>query len=352
MSVMTRRFGVLSTGEEILIYRLQNAQGAYADVTSYGAILVSLCVPDREGVKRDVVLGFDDLAEYEKNPCFFGSTIGRNGNRIEAGRFKISGKEVVLNQNENGNNLHSGPDGFEKKVWKAVDFSEENNSITLCRISPSGENGFPGEFCVSVQYELTDDNTLKINYSGYSDEDTVANLTNHSYFNLNGEGSGSILSQYLELRAAYYTPVADACSIPTGVYAPVKGTPMDFLVGKPIGQDIDAEFDQLAFTSGYDHNYVTDDYSEGTIRAIARAWSEESGITMEVATDCPCVQFYAGNFIVRQNGKNGHIYNARDGFCLETQVEPNAVNVESFHSPILKAGEKYNSTTCYRFSVK
>ena len=352
MSVTMRKFGELSTGEEIMIYRLENASGAYADVTSFGAILVNLCVPDRTGKLTDVVLGYDSLAGYETNSCFFGATIGRNGNRIANGRFTIFGKEVVLAQNDNENNLHSGPDGFEKKVWKAVDASDEKNSITFTRISPSGENGFPGEFIVSVKYELTQDNALKITYHGVSDENTVANMTNHTYFNLNGEGSGNVLGQYLRLNAHTYTPVQDSRAIPVGVYAPVKGTPMDFCRAKTIGQEIDADFDQLKYTGGYDHNFVTDYYSAGNIRPIAETWSEETGIAMEVSTDCPCVQFYAGNFIVKEDGKNGHTYTRRDGFCLETQVEPNAVNEEHFHSPILEAGDQYSSVTSYRFFVK
>lgn len=352
MSVSVREFGELSTGEEISIYRLENKSGAYAEITQFGAILVKLCVPDKNGILTDVVLGYDDLKEYETNGCFFGAVIGRNGNRIADARFSISGKEYQLTANENNNNLHSGPDGFEKKVWKAEEISQEKNSVTFSRISPDGENGFPGEFRISVKYELTQENELKIYYRGICDEDTVANMTNHSYFNLAGEGSGSVLDQLLCIRARSFTPVRDSHAIPVGTEAPVEGTPMDFRKMKPIGQDIEADFEQLKFTGGYDHNFVTDNYAPGNIRVIASAYCKETGIAMDVSTDCPGVQFYAGNFIENENGKNGHIYNKRDGFCLETQTEPNAINEESFHSPILEAGDIYSSVTIYRFYVK
>lgn len=350
--IKERVFGELPTGESIKIFHLENASGAYAEVMEFGAILVKLCVPDRSGKLTDVVLGYDGIEGYVKNGCFFGSTIGRSGNRIEGARFLIHGEEVVLAQNENSNNLHSGPNGFEKKIWNIKEKSEENNSVTFSRISPDGENGYPGKFDISVQYTLTEDHILRITYQGVSDKPTVANMTNHSYFNLAGEGSGDILGQYLTIHAENYTPVRDSQSIPTGEYAPVEHTPMDFRKEKPIGQDIEADFEQLAFTGGYDHNYVTDHYEKGRLREIAKAYAEETGIGMDVFTDCPGVQFYAGNFIKQEPGKKGHIYQKRNGFCLETQVEPNAVNVDAFHSPILEAGERYHSVTEYRFYIR
>ena len=229
---------------------------------------------------------------------------------------------------------------------------DDDNSVTFYRTSPDGENGFPGELRISVKYEMTEENELKIIYRGIAEEATVANFTNHSYFNLAGEGSGNVLNQTLKIYAQTYTPVIDSKSIPTGEYAPVAGTPMDFTKAKPIGRDIEADFEQLKFTGGYDHNYVTDNYARGNCRKIASAYCEDTGIVMDVSSDCPCVQFYAGNFIVEEKGKNGHTYRKRDGFCLETQVEPNAVNEEAFHSPVIDAGEAYSSVTAYRFSVK
>lgn len=349
--VTQRTFGTLPSGEEVQIYHLENKSGAFAEVLQFGAILVKLCVPDRDGRLTDVVLGYDDLAGYEVNGCFFGATIGRSGNRIAQSRFTLDGKEIVLTPNEGANNLHSGPDGFEKKMWTASEISEDKNAVTFSRISPDGENGFPGEFNVSVTYEMTEENELRIVYGGVCDQTTIANMTNHSYFNLAGEGSGSAMDQYLTIHAEQYTPVGEE-SIPLGENAAVEGTPMDFRKAHKIGDEIEADFEQLRITGGYDHNYVTDGYNKASIREIAEAWSEKTGIQMNVLTDCPCVQFYAANFVDQEHGKNGHVYNKREAFCLETQVEPNAVNVENFHSPILEAGERYYSETIYRFSVK
>ena len=349
--VTQRTFGTLPSGEEVQIYHLENKSGAFAEVLQFGAILVKLCVPDRDGRLTDVVLGYDDLAGYEVNGCFFGATIGRSGNRIAQSRFTLDGKEIVLTPNEGANNLHSGPDGFEKKMWTASEISEDKNAVTFSRISPDGENGFPGEFNVSVTYEMTEENELRIVYGGICDQTTIANMTNHSYFNLAGEGSGSAMDQYLTIHAEQYTPVGEE-SIPLGENAAVEGTPMDFRKAHKIGDEIEADFEQLRITGGYDHNYVTDGYNKASIREIAEAWSEKTGIQMNVLTDCPCVQFYAANFVDQEHGKNGHVYNKREAFCLETQVEPNAVNVENFHSPILEAGERYYSETIYRFSVK
>lgn len=349
--VTQRTFGTLPSGEEVQIYHLENKSGAFAEVLQFGAILVKLCVPDRDGRLTDVVLGYDDLAGYEVNGCFFGATIGRSGNRIAQSRFTLDGKKIVLTPNEGANNLHSGPDGFEKKMWTASEISEDKNAVTFSRISPDGENGFPGEFNVSVTYEMTEENELRIVYGGVCDQTTIANMTNHSYFNLAGEGSGSAMDQYLTIHAEQYTPVGEG-SIPLGENAAVEGTPMDFRKAHKIGDEIEADFEQLRITGGYDHNYVTDGYNKASIREIAEAWSEKTGIQMNVLTDCPCVQFYAANFVDQEHGKNGHVYNKREAFCLETQVEPNAVNVENFHSPILEAGERYYSETIYRFFVK
>lgn len=352
MSVTERTFAELLSGEEVKLYHLENRSGAYAEVLQYGAILVKLVVPDKKGTLTDVVLGYDSIEGYQVNGCFFGATIGRSGNRIAGGRFMLDGKEIVLPQNENNNNLHSGPDGFEKKLWICEETSQDENSVTLSYESPDGDHGFRGAFRVYVKYEFTEASELRITYQGTPEETTVANLTNHSYFNLAGEGSGDVLDQYLTIHAQDYTPVCDSASIPTGEYASVEGTPMDFRRAKRIGQDIEADFEQLHFTGGYDHNYVTDGYEKGVVRKIAEAYCQETGIAMEVTSDCPCVQLYAGNFVEDEKGKNGHVYGKRSGFCLETQVEPNAVNVPAFHSPIVRAGEQYRSVTAYRFYVK
>ena len=330
MGVTAKKFGELTSGEEITLYHLENQSGAYAEVMDYGAILVKVVVPDKDGRLIDVVLGYDDVQQYEVNGCFFGAIIGRSGNRIGGAKFSLYGQEYQLGKNENDNNLHSGPNGFEKKIWTVKNTDQDKNAVTFFRVSPDGENGFPGEFEVSVTYELTEDNAIQIYYGGISDK---------------------VLDTYVTIHAKDYTPV-DEFSIPTGEYASVEGTPMDFNKAKKIGDEIDADFQQLKFTGGYDHNYVTDNYAKGSRRVIASAYNEASGITMDVISDCPCVQFYAGNFVIDEKGKNGHVYNKREGFCLETQVEPNAVNVETFHSPVLEVGEKYQSFTAYKFGVR
>ena len=352
MSVSERKFGILQTGETVKIFHLENKSGAYAEVTDFGAILVKVCVPDKDGTLTDVVLGYDDLASYEVNGCFFGSTIGRNGNRIGGAKFSVNGKEVVLAQNENDNNLHSGPDGFEKKLWKVAEISDDKNSVIFNRISPDGENGFPGEFDVSVKYEFTEDNELRIHYQGICDEPTVANMTNHSYFNLAGHDAGaeSVMNHLVQIHAEEYTPT-DKLLIPTGEIAPVAGTPMDFTTPKKIGQDVDADFEQLIMAGGYDHNYALT-RKKGEMREAAVVWCEESGIQMKVYTDLPGMQFYIGNFIEQENGKAGCVYGKRSGFCMETQYYPNACNEEKFESSLLKAGEEYHTTTVYAFSTK
>ena len=352
MSITKRLFGTLPDGKTVTLYHLETATGSYAELLDYGTVLVKLVVPDKENKLTDVVLGYDTLEDYIADTFFLGACVGRNGNRIAKARFCINGKEYHLEKNENDNNLHSAPGFFSKKMWDVTELSEQDNKITFHRLSPDGENGFPGNFDISVSYAFTDEQGLVITYCGVSDQATVANMTNHSYFNLDGEGSGDILSQYLQIRAEAFTPVTDSTSIPKGTCQPVEGTVMDFNTPKQIGQDMEADFEQLVYTGGYDHNYVTNDYEKGTCRVIAQAWSEKTGIAMEVSSDLPCVQFYAGNFLTGFSGKKGHIYAKRNGFCLETQVEPNAVNEPSFHSPVIEKGEVYHTVTEYRFFVK
>ena len=348
MGVSERKFGVLQTGETVKIFHLENKSGAYIEVTEFGALLVKVCVPDKDGKLTDVVLGYDDLESYEVNGCFFGATIGRSGNRIGGAKFSVYGKEVVLAQNENDNNLHSGPDGFEKKLWKVAETSQEKNYIVFNRISPDGENGYPGEFDVSVKYEFTEENELKIHYQGVCDEPTIANMTNHSYFNLAGEGSGTAMDQYLTLHAKYYTPVIDSHSIPSGEYAEVAGTPMDFNVSKKIGQDIDADFEQLKFTGGYDHNWVLDNYT-GQVRKIAVVKSSDKSRIMEVYTDLPGVQFYSGNSRDLEVAKDGKTYGYRAGLALETQFYPDTPNKPQFPSSVFGPDRPYHTVTEYRF---
>jgi aldose 1-epimerase len=349
--VEKKYFGKLKDGSDVYSYSFTNENNVTMTVTDLGAILVGLTVPDRDGVLRDVTLGYDTPQEYVDNTCFFGAVIGRSGNRIDKGRFTINGQTYQLAVNDNENNLHSGPNNYHIRKWWVKEIDEPKNSITFELFSPDGDQGFPGNFHIEVTYTLTCDNEVVLHYVGDTDADTVANLTNHAYFNLSGHDSGRIEDQILTICADAYTPVRDGQAIPTGEIAPVEGTPMDFRTAKPIGQDINADFEQLKFVLGYDHNYVLSDET-GTIRKMAEAYSEQSGICMEAFTDCCGVQFYAGNCITDHAGKGGARYSVRSGFCLESQYYPNAINQENFPSPLLKAGDQYETITMYRFSVR
>lgn len=338
-------FGTTASGTEVYTYTLTNAQGMQITVTELGATLMSVLVQDKNGSWKDVVLGYDKLENYELNPNYFGATIGRNGNRIANASFVLNGVKYELVANDNTNNHHSGPNGFEKRIWDMTDASDDH--VTFSYVSPDGDEGFPGEFKVSVTYTLTDDNEIKIHYEGVSDQDTVANLTDHSYFNLSGHDAGLILDHTVMIDADGYTAVNEVL-VPYGEIIPVEGTPMDFRTEKTIGLDLEADYEQLKLTTGYDHNYVLNGQGEG-VRLIARAKSPVTGIGLEVYTDTPGVHFYIGNFIGGPAGKNGAAYDVRHGFCLETQYYPNSVNIPEFPSPILKKGEKYDSTTIYKF---
>ncbi len=342
-------FGTLSDSTEVFRYSFTNSNGMSMSVMELGATLLALNVPDRNGNLIDVVLGYNTPQEYVDNTCYFGAVIAPNGNRIDKGSFVIDGKTFRMPINDNENNLHSGPHGMDERMWKVAGTTE--NSITLQLISPDGDNGLPGNFDAKICYTLGEDNTITLRYEAVSDKDTIANMTNHSYFNLAGHDSGSIEDQFLTIFADYYTPVRDAQAIPTGEIAPVEGTPMDFRSAKEIGRDINADFDQLCYGGGYDHNYVLSD-RPGQRRKMAEAYSEKSGICMEAFTDCCAVQFYAGNMVTDQSGKKGAVYHRRQGFCLESQYCPNAINEASFASPLLRAQEKYVSETSFRFSVK
>jgi len=341
-------FGMMPDGRAITLYTMTNSHGLKAAVTDYGAILVSLVVPDRDGNLVDVVLGRETGEGYFTNSPGFGSTIGRSGNRIAGGKLTIGGVEYQLACNEGPNNLHSGPNGYQYRLWEGM-ADEHANSVTFFLVSPDGDQGYPGEFQISVTYTLTELDGLRLTYHGVSDKDTIANLTNHSYFNLNGHDSGDALDHTLWLKCSHFTPVFDPNSIPTGELAPVAGTPMDFTTAKVVGDDIDADFEQLNFTGGFDHNFAIDREEGDGIVHMATMASEKTGITMEVYTDCVGVQFYAGNFVVDEPGKGGCVYQKRGGLCLETQFFPNAINTPSFASPLLRAGEEYHTVTEYRF---
>lgn len=342
----TEAFGSIQSGKKATLYILENKNHTVVKVTDFGATLVSVLFTDKDGVMKDMVLGYDDAASYEKGTSCFGATIGRNGNRIKDARFTIDGKEWVIEANENNNSLHSGKNGFNHLMWEMKESGD--NYVTFYHYSPQEEQGFPGNMHVTVTYTLDDEDTVHITYNAKADADTVMNFTNHSYFNLAGHDSGVMLDQKLQLFADAYTPDEDSHSIPTGEIAPVAGTPMDFTTMKPIGQDINADFEQLHFTGGYDHNYVLSD-KPGTMRQMAKAECDASGIAMDAYTECCGVQLYAGNFIGTQTGKGGVTYGDRHGFCLESQFYPNAVNEKNFPSPVVPADTEYHSETKYHF---
>lgn len=344
-----RVFGKVADGTEYSIWSFTNKNNMTMTLTDLGATIVNVFVPDKDGVVRDMVLGYDTPQEYLDNDGYFGTVIGRNGNRIDKAKIEINGKVYQLAVNDNENNLHSGPNGFDTRKYDVAEVTD--NSIKFTIFSPDGDEGFPGNFTASVTYTLTDDNEIVLHYEATTDADTVANMTNHTYFNLGGHDGGTILDHVMTLNAPHYTPVRDAQAIPTGEIAPVAGTPMDFTAGRVIGLDIDADFDQLVYGGGYDHNFVLS-AEAGEWKKMSETYCEKTGIVMEGYTDCCGVQFYAGNMITKRTGKGGAAYDKRHGFCLESQFYPNAINQEGFATSLLKAGEKYDTKTVYKFYVK
>ena len=350
-TVRKESFGKTSDGQPVDIYTLTNSRGAEAKITNYGGIITSLKVADRNGKLGDVVLGFDNLDAYLKGGPYFGAIIGRYGNRIAKGRFTLNGHEYTLAVNNGENHLHGGIKGFDKVVWAAQPLKIPNGAaLQLTYMSKDGEEGYPGNLSVTVIYTLTNTNDLKIDYSATTDKDTVINLTSHSYFNLAGQGNGDILNHQLLINARRFTPT-DAGSIPTGELKSVKGTPFDFTSAFRIGARINDDDQQLKFGKGYDHNFVLDG-SMGTMRQAAVVYESTSGRTMEVWTDQPGVQFYTGNFLDGSlTGKEGKVYQQRYGFCLETQHYPDSPNEPNFPTTVLRKGQRYHTTTIYKFSV-
>ena len=315
------------------------------EVSDFGATLYALIVPDKDGNPCDVVLGYDSPEGYMgPSGTGFGATIGRNGNRIGGGSFTLNGMTYQMDKNNNGNNLHSGLDYYHYRMWDVKEVT--GNGITFSLYSPDGDQGFPGALNVDVTYTLTDDNELQIDYYGVPEADTVINMTNHSYFNLNGHASGDILDHEVWVDADAFT-ATDVELIPTGEIVPVEGTPMDFRVKKSVGRDIEESYEALVFGGGYDHNWCLN--NEGKYQKVIEMTSEVSGITMEVYTDLPGVQMYTGNFLEEEAGKQGIVYRKRQGICFETQYYPDAVHHENFPSPICKKGEVYKTRTTYKF---
>ena len=351
-NIKKESFGKTKEGQEVTLYTLTNSNGIESKITDYGGIVVSLKVPDRSGKMDDVVLGFDNLDGYLKGHPFFGALVGRYGNRIGKGRFTLNGVEYKLATNNGENHLHGGIKGFDKAVWKAKELKTNSGvGLELTYLSKDGEEGYPGNLSVRVVYTLTDKNELKIDYFATTDKDTVVNLTNHSYFNLAGQGNGDILKHEVTINADNFTPV-DSTLIPTGELRRVKNTPFDFTTSTAIGKRVEQDDEQLKFGGGYDHNFVVNG-KPGVLRQAVKVAEPSSGRVMEVLTTEPGVQFYIGNFLDGSlTGKNGKVYQRRYGFCFETQHFPDSPNKPKFPSTVLKKGETYRTTTIYRFGTQ
>jgi aldose 1-epimerase len=349
--VKKQAYGKMPNGAAVELYTLTNAKGMQAGIITYGGTVVSLTAPDRNGKFADVVLGMDDLAGYMKATAFFGALIGRYGNRIGHAQFTLEGKAHKLPANDHGNTLHGGPAGFDKHVWSAVPGSSaDGETLELTYVSKDGEEGFPGTLTCKVVYTLTNNNEFKIDYTATTDKPTVVNLTNHSYFNLAGQGEGDILAHEVIIDAASFTPV-NAGLIPTGELRPVAGTPFDFTKPTAVGARIEAADEQIKFGMGYDHNWVLNKGAGGLTKA-AEVHETKSGRVMEVWTTEPALQFYTGNFLDGTLHGKGKTYVRRGALCMETQHYPDSPNQPSFPSTELKPGAQYRTTTVYRFSAR
>ncbi|MBN2588601.1 MAG: galactose mutarotase [Sedimentisphaerales bacterium] len=350
MNITKKEFGQTKEGKAADIYTLVNDNNGEIKITNYGGIIVSLKVPDKNGQLDDVVLGYNTIDEYINNSPYFGALIGRYGNRIAKGIFELNGQTYTMAINNGPNHLHGGLVGFDKVIWDVKEIKENNAvGLELSYFSKDGEEGYPGNLNVTVKYLWTNDNELKIEYAATTDKTTVVNLTSHSYFNLAGKGDN--LNHEMMIDADKYTPV-DEGLIPTGELQNVKGTPFDFTMPTKIGARIDEDNEQLKYGKGYDHNFVINGY-DGSLRKIVSVYEPITGRLMEVSTTEPCVQFYSGNYIEESMvGKDGVPYKARSGFCLETQHFPDSPNQPQFLSTTLEPGQKYSTTTIYKFSAK
>ena len=340
MTVEFIPFGTLSDGSPVTAGRIRNGNGASVTILDYGATIQSLLVPARDGSLTDVVLGYDTAAEYERNGDFLGATIGRFANRIADASFSLNGVRHDLAKNDGENHLHGGVKGFDKHLWR---MAAQGDSLLCFRTSPDGEEGYPGNLRVQVLFSLSEDNCLSIRYDADTDADTVVNLTNHSYFNLNG--SGSILQHRARIFAERFAESGPGC-LPTGRLLPVAGTPFDFREEKEIGADIGAEDEQLKLAGGYDHNYVLAGCTAASV------CGDQTGIVLTVGTDLPGMQFYTSNMLTEKVGKGGHPIRRREAFCLETQLFPNAMNCWGFPSPVLRKGTHLQTETVYAFTVR
>ena len=341
-------FGTTSAGVPVKKYVLANSKGMKVVLTDLGATVVDLLVVGKEGLVN-VSLSYDNPLSYEKETTYFGAVVAPYANRIADAKFEIDGVLYQLIRNDNENSLHSGSDTLAKKVWNVKELEE--NRIVFSYNAKDLEQGFPGNIHYEVTYEVTEENELTITYYAISDKKTLLNMTNHTYFNLNGRNSGSVEDHELWIKASAYTPVKNAKAIPTGEIASVEGTPFDFREVKTIGRDIQEDFEQLRFGQGYDHNFVLDKENDG-VEKIASVYAKDTGIQMDVWTDCIGVQLYTGNFMAGQIGPEGYVYEKHGGFCLETQYFPNSANEEKFVRPLVEANMPYKTTTKYAFSVR
>lgn len=348
MSIEVKDYGVTSDGQQVKQYVLVNKQGMKAILLNYGAVITELHVPDGKDGFADVVWGYDSIAGYEVNTPGLGSAIGRNANRIGKAQITINSKVYELQKNNGENNLHGGNPGYNRRMWKGV--IADDNKVEFSIESPDGDQGFPGNAKVKISYTLTEDNELRIGYEASADQDTIFNLTNHSYFNLEGQDSDDVLEHQVWMDADAFTPTDDGL-IPTGEIRSVEGTPMDFRSFHALGERIEEDYEPLKQAGGYDHNYVLN--NEGAYALCCKLRSLKTGIVMEVYTDLPGMQLYCANFLDEEaGGKNGRVYGKRSAVCFESQYFPDAVHHENFKSPVFRAGDKYCSMTGYKFTVE
>ncbi|QSH42071.1 galactose mutarotase [Lentisphaerota bacterium ZTH] len=352
MEILQKNFGCLEDNRTVSLYTLQNNNGVSVDISDFGATIVTMNVPDKNNEFSNVVLGYDQPEDYFSNPFYFGSTVGRFCSRIANGRFTLNGKEYRLPLNDTGNHLHGGPGGLSHKLWDAeVDHDSEIPRLKLSCSSPDGENGYPGNLLVSVTYSLNNNNAISIEFEASSDKDTVINLTNHSYFNLAGAGSGSIMDHQLMINANFYLPITED-SIPKGEIHSVENTPFDFREMTRIASLLDFDHPQISRHYGYNHSFALNGHRNSVVLA-AKVFEETSGRILEVFTSEPGLQFYTANYLDKRiNGRNGSSYEPRHGLCLETQHYPDSPNHQSFPSTILEAGKTYRSNTIFKWSAE
>jgi aldose 1-epimerase len=349
--IIQENFGVAPDGSPVFLYTMKNSNGMTVKLTNYGATLVSIVTPDKDGNFADIIAGFDSLSGYVNDNSFIGVTVGRYANRIGKGKFKIDDREYQLTINDGNNHLHGGVKGFHKLVWDSEIVTDDTSSYVVMKLhSPDGYEGYPGNVDVKVKFSLNDNNDLLIEYAGTTDKPTILNLTNHAYYNLSGNFENTILDHILTINADNFTPI-DSELIPTGEIAPVENTPMDFRKPTAVGAHINEDYIQLKYGKGYDHNWALNEY-DGNVRKAVTLSDPKSGRVLEIFTDQPGMQFYSGNFLnATITGKGGIKYNYRTALCLEPQFFPDSPNKDNFASPLLKPGDIYRQKTVYHFGI-